>query len=147
MNVIFLGTIGIYHPTVAAHLYLGRHINNDFSPLCYWGDFDAESNGEPMLIGLDSAGNRIYSLGAGIEVGMTRKSIEQLAAILGHSEKELVIQPISVKAEMTIIRLYRAARLKILQRTVNHVVSYLLTREVDTINLQVKELQDRVRFD
>lgn len=147
MNVIFLGTTGIYHPTVAAHMYLSRERITNFSQLYYWGDFQAESLGDPMLIGYDTCDNRVYSLGAGIDVEMTRKSIEQLTKILGHGDNELIIQSIFIRADKMILNLYRLAKLKILQKPVNRLVGYILIREVDSIRQQVKEFKNRVGFD
>ncbi len=147
MNIIFLGTIGVYHPTVAAHMYLSGQITTEFGQMCYWGDFQSESLGEPLLIGYDSGGNRVYSLGAGIDIDMTRRSIEQLTNILGHDQNELMIQPISVHAEKTILKLYRLAQIRLLQKPINWLVGYVLAMDVDTIHQQVKECKDRVGFD
>ena len=115
MKIVFLGTIGIYHPILAAHLYLGRELNDDNSHLSGWGDFSQEDSGYPILVGQDSLGNQVYALGAGIEVTMTRETIKQLVEILGHSPDELLIKTISVQTEIALIYLYRMAAFRILQ--------------------------------
>jgi len=146
MKIVFLGTIGIYHPILAAHLYLGRELNDDNSHLSGWGDFSQEDSGYPILVGQDSLGNQVYALGAGIEVTMTRETIKQLVEILGHSPDELLIKTISVQTEIALIYLYRMAALRILQKPINAVVARLLRPEYASLQRQVDEFKAEARF-
>ncbi|MEQ8201545.1 MAG: DUF3189 family protein [Syntrophomonadaceae bacterium] len=146
MNIIFLGTIGIYHPVLAAHLYLGGQWADDHSRLAGWGDFSLEARGVPILVGRDSFGNQVYALGAGVEVAMTRKTIEQLIEVLGHSPDEVLIHTISVGPEKVLLFLYRAGSVRMLQNPINTVVSRLLRHEYPWLRKQVEEFKAKARF-
>ncbi len=146
MKLVFLGTIGIYHPVLAAHLYLDHELGNDNSHLPGWGDFSQEGSGDPILVGQDSLGNEVYALGAGVEVTMTRKTIEQLVEILGHSPDEILIKTISVQSEKALIFLYRAGSLHVLQKPINAVVSRLLKPEHPSLQRQVNEFKAEAGF-
>lgn len=146
MIIVFLGTIGIYHPVLAAHLYLDRELNDDHSQLSGWGDFSQEDSGDPILVGWDSFGNQVYALGAGIEVTMTRETIQQLVEILGHSPDEVFIKTISVQSEKALIYLYRMGSLPMLRKPVNAVVARLLRPEYPSLQRQVDEFKAEARF-
>lgn len=146
MRIIFLGTVGIYHPILAAHLYLDRELDGDNSHLSGWGDFSQEGTGDPILVGQDSLGNQVYALGAGVEVTMTRKTIAQLVEILGHSPDEMLIKTISVQPEKALINLYRAGSLQVLQKLINAVVARLLKPEYPSLQRQVDEFKAEARF-
>lgn len=145
MNIVFLGTIGIYHPVLAAHLYLNGDWDQEFANLKGWGDFLQEASGDPIPVGCDQAGNQVFGLGAGIEVEMTRRTIQQLTEILGHDQEELVIQTISVGAEKALIYLYRMGQLQVLQNPINMIAKHLLQNERDMIRQQVDAFQAKVR--
>ncbi len=145
MKIVFLGTIGIYHPVLAAHLYLNGDWGQDIANLKGWGDFRQEASGDPILVGCDQDGNQVYGLGAGIEVEMTRRTIEQLTGILGHDQEELVIQTISVGAERVLIYLYRMGQLQVLQNPINTIAKRLLQNERDIIGQQVNAFQAKIK--
>lgn len=146
MNIIFLGTIGIYHPVLAAHLYLDRQMDDVKERMIGWGDFSREALGEPILVGEDHWGNQVYALGAGPELDMTRKTIYQLIEILGHNSDEILIQTISVRSEKALIYLYRMGSVRGLQKIINAVVSRLLKIEYPFLLEQVDEFKAEVRF-
>ena len=146
MKIVFLGTIGIYHPILAAHLYLGRELDGNNSRLSGWGDFSQEGSGDPISVGQDRFGNQVYALGAGAEVTMTRNTIEQLVEILGHSPDEVLIKTISVQPEKALIYLYRAGSLHMLQKPINAVVARLLKPEYPSLQRQVDEFKAEARF-
>ncbi|ABI68643.1 DUF3189 family protein [Syntrophomonas wolfei] len=99
MKIVFLGTTGVQHALIAAHIYLGQLGVEDFRDLEYYCDLSQESSGFPIFIGDDARGNQIYSLGVGKDLQMGQKTIENLLTILGFSYQDLTLRPVSIKAE------------------------------------------------
>lgn len=99
MKIIFLGTTGIQHSLIAAHIYLEKLEEQDFRDLEYYCDLSKESSGFPIFIGDDARGNQVYSLGVGKDLQMGQKTIENLLTILGFSFQDLTLRPVSIKAE------------------------------------------------
>jgi len=98
MNVLFLGTSGVHHALIAANIYLKKPVT-DFNSISDFANVALESSGFPIYVGKDKQGNLVYSLGAGSDVEMAKKSIEDLRNVLGRSGDELVVKPVSVKGE------------------------------------------------
>lgn len=92
-----MGTTGVHHTLIAANIYL-EHLSGDeeYYRLQNYGHHELESRGFPIYIGRDKKGNRVYSLGGGKDLGMAKKSIEDLTALLGYSSQDLLVQPISI---------------------------------------------------
>ena len=111
MKIVFLGTTGIQHSLLAAYIYLGELGNKDFESLDYYCDLSRESSGSPIFIGDDKRGNQVYSLGVGKDLQMGQKTIENLLAILGFSSQELILRPISQRAERFLLALARIPRI------------------------------------
>ena len=99
MKIVFLGTTGVQHSLIAAHIYLGQLGSEDFRSLKYYCDLSQESSGFPLFIGDDARGNQVYSLGVGKDLQMGQKTIENFLAILGFSSQDLILRPVSIKAE------------------------------------------------
>ena len=99
MNIIFIANTGTHHALIAAHIYLGRLNKPDFRYVTGFGDTAADKSGFPIYIGEDQQGNRVYTLGVGKDVLMGKKSLEDLRNLLGFSEEELVIEPVSVAGQ------------------------------------------------
>jgi hypothetical protein len=100
MKIVFLGTTGVQHSLIAAHIYLGQLKEQDFRSLEYYCDLSQEPSGFPIFIGDDARGNSVYSLGVGKDLQMGQKTIENLLIILGFSSQDLALRPISIKAEV-----------------------------------------------
>ena len=98
MNILFLGTSGVHHALIAANVYLKNPVA-DFNSLTDFANRDLESSGFPIYVGQDKEGNRVYSMGAGSDVDMAKKSIEDLRNVFGYSANDLVVKPVSVKGE------------------------------------------------
>jgi len=146
MNIIFLGTTGIHHTLIAAHLYLGKLEQEGYANLKFWDDRNKEVLGYPIFIDYDKKRNKIYSLGGGWEVLMTQKTIEQLVKIMDFSEQDLVVKPIFIKRERILLLLYKIGRFKIVNRLVLPVINYLIKKEFTAIKQQVEEFKGGVRF-
>ena len=97
MNILFLGTSGVYHALIAANIYLKKPVA-DFNSISDFADLALESSGFPIYVGEDKQGNQVYSLGVG-DVEMAQKSIEDLRNVLGRSDNDLVVKPVSIRGE------------------------------------------------
>lgn len=145
MNILFLGTTGIHHTLIAAHLYLGQPEPANYRNIRFWGDRSRESLGYPLFIDYDEQRNGIYSLGVGRDVRMATKSIEQLVEILNCTEGDLIVKPIFIKRESLLLFLHRIGRIKIVNYLILPVIAYLLKKEFAAISQQVEELKSGVR--
>ena len=97
MDIIFLGSTGVHHALLAANMYLGRV--NELSDLRYIKglyDYSKDVSGFPIYIGKDIEGNRVYTLGGGKEIWLTKKSIEQLLNMFGYSEHDLMVRTVNL---------------------------------------------------
>ena len=146
MNILFLGTTGIYHTLIAAHLYLGKSTSVDYRNLKFWGDRSQEALGYPLFLDQDEQSNRVYSLGVGPDVRMANKSIEQLIRILNCTERDLVVKPVFIKRERLLWFLHRMGNFKIVNHLLLAIIGYLLKKEFAAINQQVKEFRNQVKF-
>lgn len=84
---------------VAANIYLDQLIDEEYYTLKGYADPELESSGFPIYIGQDRQSNRVYSLGAGKDILMAKKSIEDLTALMGHPASELLVKPVSIRGE------------------------------------------------
>ncbi len=145
MNILFLGTTGIHHTLIAAHLYLGKPSPANYRNIKFWGDRSKEALGYPLFVDLDEQRNGIYSLGVGRDVLMATKSIEQLLEILNCTESDLIVKPVFINRERLLLFLHRIGRIKIVNYLVLPMIAYLLKKEFATINQQIKEFKSKVR--
>jgi hypothetical protein len=97
MNILFLGTSGVHQALIAANIYLKKPVA-DFNSISDFADLALESSGFPIYVGEDKQGNQVYSLGVG-DVEMAQKSIEDLRNVLGRSDNDLVVKPVSIRGE------------------------------------------------
>jgi hypothetical protein len=146
MNILFIGTTGIHHALIAAHLYLNQWHEQDYGDLKLWGDWDKEALGLPLFLDFDDRGNKVYVLGVGGEVLMAQKTIEQLDKLLNRGMQDLIIKPVFIKRERVLLFLHRLGRTKISNHLVQILITYLLEKEFFTIQKQVESFRDRVRF-
>ena len=98
MNILFLGTSGVHHALIVANIYLKKPVV-DFNSIPDFANVVLESSGFPIYVGEDNQGNQVYSLGAGSDINMVKKSIEGLRNVFGYSANDLVVKPVSVKGE------------------------------------------------
>ncbi|MDD4802358.1 MAG: DUF3189 family protein [Syntrophomonas sp.] len=139
-NLLFLGTTGIYHTLIAAHLYVNKAFPADFTNLKYWGDLSKENWGYPLFLDQDEHSNKIYSLGVGLNLQMSANSIQQLVRILGCSEQDLIVKPIFIKRERLLYFFHRISRFKLLKFFTLPIIIYLLRFETTYINQQVAKI-------
>lgn len=146
MNILFIGTTGIHHTLLAAHIYLGRLKGNGYGDLKFWGDWNSEATGLPLFLDYDDRGNRVYVLGVGWDVQMAQKSLEQLAKLLCDNRRDLIVKPVFIKREKLLLFLHRWGRTKTLNKIVRMLIANLLNMEINTIRKQVNRFKEGVRF-
>lgn len=146
MNILFIGTTGIHHTLLAAHLYLGQFNGKDYRQLKFWGDFPREAQGRPLFIDYDDRGNMVYVLGVGLDVRMAQKSIEQLDKILNNDPQNLIVEPVFIKRERMLLLLHRLGQRPSMQEMAQLIIAGLLNNEYMTIQKQMEDFKKRVRF-
>lgn len=146
MNILFLGATGVHHTLIAAYLYLGKPVPAYPRDIKFWDDRSQEAEGYPLFIDQDEQHNSVFSLGAGMNVQMAARSIEQLVDILNYTENDLIVKPIYIKQERLLILLHQIGRFGVINRLVAPVIDYILAKEFSTINQQIEEFKNQVRF-
>ena len=146
MNILFIGTTGIHHTLIAAHLYLDHLDNQNYYDLKFWGDWSKEALGLPLFVDCDEMGNKVYVLGVGWDVQMAQKSIEQLDQLLNNDLPDLIVKPVYIKFERVLLFLHQLGRRKKLNKLMQLLITNLLKWEFITIQRQVTRFRDGARF-
>lgn len=133
MHILFIGTNGVYHPLIAAHLHLQSLNTDDYRSLQCFADHELEKNGRPLFIGFDSENNRIYTLGVGPDVDMVKKSIEDLRLILGAAASDLRVVPIQIKAQLLLLLLHKLSADRFLRFLILPAIIFILRKQVPAI--------------
>lgn len=137
MNILFIGTCGVYHPLIAAHLHLNTLNTEDYRKLKYFADQKIEASGKPLYLGTDYQANNVYTLGVGPDVDMVKKSLEDLRFILGASADELQIVPIVIKSQLLLLILHKISAVKMLEYLLLPCIAYLLEKQLPIIKQQL----------
>ncbi|HQE24264.1 MAG TPA: DUF3189 family protein [Syntrophomonadaceae bacterium] len=141
---MFISNTGTHHALIAANIFLGRLQKPDFRYTEGFCDSAHDKSGFPIYIGEDSKGRKVYTLGVGKDVFMAKKTLEDLRNILGFTEKELVIEPVSISGQ-SLIDIISHWPKKLGGDHLNVLVStYLLRRQFQTIEKTVEDLQVRL---
>lgn len=140
MKILFLGTSGVHHPLIAAHIFLERLHKPDFRFVRGFCDTYHDESGYPIFIGSDQNGDEVYTLGVGTETEVSYKSIKNLADLVG-TEGELTLKAVSMPGERL---LYYAGKIPQLigGRYINEYLSnYLIGKEFSRIKEEVDEFR------
>ncbi|MGI5921398.1 MAG: DUF3189 family protein [Syntrophomonadaceae bacterium] len=105
MKILFIGTTGVHHTLVAAHLFLGRLHKSDFHLVEGYADDHLDESGFPILVDDDGKGNQVYALGVGREVQVAERAIGQLVELLGYTSRDLIVHPVTIKGETLLLLL------------------------------------------
>lgn len=138
MNIIFIGTCGVYHPLIAANMHLNRRYTEDYRKHKFFANHKIEANGKPFYLGTDSQANNVYALGVGPDVYMVKKSIEDLRLILGASADDLQVIPIIIKSQLLLLILHKISSIKLLKYFLLPWINYLLRKQLPFIEQQLK---------
>lgn len=137
MNILFIGTCGIYHPLIAANMHLNKLDTEDFRKLQFFADYKKEQSGIPLAIGTDSMSNQIYALGVGPDLEMVKKSIEDLRLILGASAQELRVVPVVIKEQLLVLILHKCSAFKPLRYVLLPWITHLIKKQLPAIQAQL----------
>lgn len=99
MKVLFIGSTGIHHALMAAHIFLEKNADSHLVWPPHFADLQIEKKGHPLLVGTKNDGSQVYVLGVGREVKMAKKSLTDLRNIWGFNQSNLAIIPIRIKGE------------------------------------------------
>ncbi|MDD3895100.1 MAG: DUF3189 family protein [Syntrophomonadaceae bacterium] len=143
MKIIFLGTTGVHQALVAGYYYLGFRPEGDCKNLNGFADLEMEICGFPILLGQDQKGNMVYALGCETDVLMMKKTIEQLADILGNEPNQLLVLPISIPGEKMLLWLTNIAGFTGAGKWYSFISRFIVKKNLLTIFNQVKQLQQQ----
>lgn len=138
MNILFIGSSGVYQTVLAANLHMDT-IPTDYKQLPCFGDYNMEQSGQPLFMGIDNYGNRIYALGVGSDVGMVQKCLEQLVTILGASADDLLVIPILIRSQGSISFLQQVSRWRALRPLSIALIIKLLKKDLPSIQDQLPQ--------
>ncbi len=141
MKIIFLGTTGVHQALIAANIYLGQLNDNNFKMIKGFGDVAKDKSGFPIFIDEDEKGNQVYTLGAGRDVLIGKKSIEDLVQILGYSSRDLIVKPLCIKGEKIIWLLSKIPDILGGKLWNRYLSKYILKKELNHIRKDVEEFK------
>lgn len=141
MNILFIGTIGVYHALVAARLFMGIDNRRELLSMPELGNHTMEDSGNPIYAGKDQRGNSVYCLGVGADVPMVKKTIAQFLEILGFSNQDLIVKTIQAKNERMIFKLYQLSKLPGFHTIGHTCIVWDLTNRLSMLEQAVKTFQ------
>ncbi len=141
MNILFIGTTGVHHTLVAAYQYLGRLNTRDYRLLNNFNNAAVENSGYPIFVGTDDKGNRVFSVGVGKDLPMVKKTLDQLAIILGFSDQDLMIRPLTLKGDNIIWLLQQMSRILPVHFLTGPLISYIMQHDMPNLLEQVRQIR------
>lgn len=145
MNILFIGTQGVYHPLIAAQRYLHPITPSQIEKLPFLGNPSIEEHGQPFLVGIDEGDDKVYILGVGFDVAMAERSIQQLAEIFRPADEYLAVQTIRIRGEYLLSLLYRLARIPFLAGFCQRLAKIILQLNFDLICRQVQRFKNSLQ--
>lgn len=145
MRIIFLATTGVHHGLIAAYVYLEQLLDKDFIMLQGFGDIYKDSSGLPIFIDEDSLGNQVYTLGAGKNVLMAKRTIEDLVNVLGFSADDLLVKPVRIKGEKTLLFLEKIPKILGGEKIGFFLSNYIVKREFQHIQKDIEKFRREIK--
>ena len=139
MKIIFLGLTGIHQTLIAAYYYLGYEPESDFINISGFADLDQEISGYPIYVGHDQFENMVYALGCETDTLMVKKTIKELADILG-SDDQIIVLPIFIPGEKLLMMLTKIAILTGAGNWYFFLCRFIIKRSLPHIFTQAKKL-------
>ncbi|NLG31979.1 MAG: DUF3189 family protein [Syntrophomonadaceae bacterium] len=142
MKIIFIGTTGVHQALLAANIYLERvSTYQDIDSIDDYFDVSKDTAGFPIFIGQDSCGNRIYTIGAGGDVLIAKKAIEDLVRILGFSNRDMIVKPVNTPGSLAILAAVRLLGGKASQSLSRFIIKLEFSRIKEDIQLFKSQLR------
>lgn len=136
MKVLFLGTTGVHHTLVAANLFINGQ-RSDIVNIPNFADKDLDHTGHPIYVGRDPNGNDVYTLGAGRDVLMAKKTIEELVGVLGFYPHDLLVKPVKIKGDIFFPFLNKVSNVLGGKRLNRYLAQNVIESQIDNIAQQV----------
>ncbi len=146
MIILLVGTTGVHHTLVAAHLYLQNTSVKEFNQLDGYCDLSLDSSGFPINIGCDRYGNHVYTLGLGRLVSIGSRAINGFSQIMGIDSSQLLLKEIRIPGELDIWAASKAHWMPLgIGNGINRLVAdYIITREFNLIKSEAFRLSEQV---
>ncbi len=143
MKVIFVGTSGVHHPLVAAHMYCEKKKDIKLGQIKGFCDSFLEKTAKPLLINKDDSGQEVYSLGLGENIEIGCKALNEFIRIIDkNNENDIRIIVIRSKWEQLFVKLNSLPK-HIGGEYVNLFLSKkLLEKQMNEIRKQVEEVSE-----
>ncbi len=145
MKIIFLGNTGVHHALVAANIFLGRLKESDFRLIEGFCDLAKDSTGFPIFIDKDEEGNEIYTVGAGKELIIAQKTINELVRVFGCSSRDLIVKPVSIKGEKVISLLSKIPDMLGRSYLNFHISSYIISKDFPRLFREIMDFKNQVK--
>lgn len=144
MKIVFMGSSGVHHPLVAANIFLGRLQKPDLRFTRGFADTYYDKSGFPIYIEDDQAGNQVYSLGVGTQVEVVRRSIEDLAGILGCGAEDLALKPVSSKRANLLYYLGKIPKYFGGSYINMRISDYIIKKEFASLQEEVNQFKEKI---
>jgi len=146
MKILFIGTTGVHHSLVAAHWLVHNDLPDKLTQIAGFADNTEDHKGLPILVGHDNRNNEVYSLGAGRDVLMAKKTIEELLGVLGFYPHDLLIKPIQVRGDRLFPFINKVCSVGAEQGMRRMMARYLSSGPVDSIISQVEGFREHYQL-
>lgn len=115
MDYILVGKNAVYETIVAALVFLQKKENlaEELKGNSVFGDLDRDKKREPIFIGSDNRGNRIYTLGTQ-NYKLIEKIVGELSRVAAQPDISLQVINIEIKGDAFTYRLAYLARLPLI---------------------------------
>ncbi|NLW45175.1 MAG: DUF3189 family protein [Syntrophomonadaceae bacterium] len=147
MIILLVGTTGVHHTLVAAHLYLKKNISaGEFAHLDGYCDLSLEGSGFPIAIGCDGYGNNVYTLGLGRLVEIGNRAINGFSQIMGFDSSQLLIRELRIPGDLDIWAASKANWMPMgMGNAINRLVAdRVISREFKRIKSEALRLTEQV---
>lgn len=105
MIYLFTGRSGILSPLLAAGVYLGKDMSEDWY---FWASNEYNREGVPVFVGFDAGENRVYVMRAK-NYWLLPVICEELEKAAGRDKSSLKVIPVEISGEKVLRLLYRIA--------------------------------------
>ncbi|NLF45394.1 MAG: DUF3189 family protein [Syntrophomonadaceae bacterium] len=143
MKIVFLGLTGVHQALAAGCYYLSRESGENLD-LEGFADLELEKAGFPILLGQDRNNNLVYALGSETDILVLKRTIDELAAVLGEPG-ELLVLPITIPWQKILLWLTTIAGFIGAGQWYYNFSRYIIKREIPLIISQVDKYQEQLQ--
>lgn len=144
MKIIFLGTTAVHAALVAAYIYMEKLDKRDLNNINGVGDVYLEAKNKVLFIGTDQNGNDVYTFGAGRELLMVKKTIEDLRNLLGYKKDDLKVVIITTPGDRILAWLLKIPLILGGQNIARQLSVLVLSKYFDLLNNTIAQLKSSI---